>query len=138
MIKKDKNLVFHFDRLGYEASNPILLRISLFPELTKIDFGYVTTEKYENGGWIRIAPETFIENSENKKRFTMTNAVGITIAPELRNFDSIKDWQYFSLFFPPIPQKDCVLNIIEVENGKPNDFNYYNIELNIAEGIEIV
>ena len=138
MIKKEKNLVFHYNIRGFGESNPILLRISLFPELTKIDFGYVTTEKYDNGGWIRIAPETFIENSENKKRYTITNAVGITIAPVLRNFESKKDWQYFSLFFPAIPQKDCKLNIIEVENGTPNDFNYYNIELTMAEGVEIV
>lgn len=124
--------------LGDGESNPILLRISLFPELTKIDFGYITTEKYDNGGWIKISPNTFIENSESKKRYAMTNAIGITIAPELRNFESKKDWQYFSLYFPPIPQKDCMLNIVEVENGTPNDFNYHNIVLKMADGIEII
>jgi len=41
------------------------------------------------------------------------------------------------LIFPPIPQNDSVLNIIEVENGTPNDFNYYNIELKMADGIEL-
>ena len=124
--------------LGDGESNPLLLRISLFPELTKIDFGYITTEKYDNGGWIKISPNTFIENSESKKRYAMTNAIGITIAPELRNFESKKDWQYFSLYFPPIPQKDCMLNIVEVENGTPNDFNYHNIVLKMADGIEII
>ena len=138
MIKKDKNLIFHQNMLGDGESNPILLRISLFPELTKIDFGYITTEKYDNGGWIKISPNTFIENSESKKRYAMTNAIGITIAPELRNFESKKDWQYFSLYFPPIPQKDCMLNIVEVENGTPNDFNYHNIVLKMADGIEII
>ena len=34
-------------------------------------------------------------------------------------------------------QNDCVLNIIEVENGTPNDFNYYNIELKMDNGIEL-
>ncbi len=138
MIKKDKNLVFHYNMFGDGASNPILLRISLFPESTKIDFGYTTTEKYYNGGWIKISPNTFIENAASKKRYTMTNAVGITIAPALRNFQSKKDWQYFSLFFPPIPQKDCVLNIIEVEKGTPSDFNYYNIDLKMVDGVEIL
>ena len=138
MLKNNKKLVFHLNVLGIDESNPILLRISLFPELTKIDFGYITTEKYDNGGWIKISPDTFIENSESKKRYTMKSAVGITIAPELRNFESKKDWQYFSLFFPAIPQKDCVLNIIEIENGNQNDFNYYNIALKMQEGIEIL
>jgi hypothetical protein len=67
----------------------------------------------------------------------MTNATGITIAPALRNFESKKDWQYFSLFFPPIKQKDMLINIIEELNGTNNDFNYYNIELKIADAIEI-
>ena len=138
MIKKDKNLVFHFNMFGDGASNPILLRISLFPELTKIDFGYTTTEKYDFGGWIKISPNTFIENAASKKRYTMTNAVGITIAPALINFQSKKDWQYFSLFFPPIPKKDCVLNIVEEEKGTPNDFNYYNIDLKMVDGVEII
>jgi hypothetical protein len=113
MIKKNKKLVFNLNIIGHGESNPILLRISLYPEITKIDFGYVTTDKYNYGGWIKIAPETFIENTVTKERFVLTNAVGITLAPAKRNFESNKDWQYFSLYFPAIPQKDCILNIIE-------------------------
>ena len=138
MIKKDKNLVFHFNMLGDGETNPILLRISLFTELTKIDFGYITTDKYNNGGWIKIAPETYIENVETKERFTMTKAVGITIAPAKRNFESKKDWQYFSLFFPPMKQKDTFINIIEKIKGNKNDFNYYNIELKIKDGVDVL
>ncbi|KAB1157938.1 hypothetical protein [Flavobacterium luteum] len=138
MTKKNKKLVFHLNMLGHGPSNPILLRINLFPEFTKVDFGYSTTELYDNGGWIKIAPDTFIENVAYKERYTMTKAVGITVAPELRNFESKKDWQYFSLYFPPIPQKDCVLSIVEVENGTPNDFNYYNVDMKMGEGVEIL
>ena len=38
-----------------------------------------------------------------------------------------------SLFFPPIKQKDTLINIIEKVNGNKNDFNYYNIELKMAD-----
>jgi hypothetical protein len=137
MIKNNKKLVFNLNLEGHGESNPILLRISLYPEITKIDFGYVTTDKYDNGGWIKIAPETFIENTVTKERFVLTNAVGITIAPEKRNFESKKDWQYFSLYFPQIPQKDCILNIIEIIKGNKNDFNYYNVPLKMENAIEI-
>jgi hypothetical protein len=137
MIKNNKKLLFNLNLEGHGESNPILLRISLYPEITKIDFGYVTTDKYDNGGWIKIAPETFIENTATKERFVLTNAVGITIAPAKRNFESKKDWQYFSLYFPPIPQKDCILNIIETIKGNKNDFNYYNVALKIENAIEI-
>jgi hypothetical protein len=137
MIKNNKKLVFHLNMLGHGESNPILLRINLFPELTKIDFGYITTDKYNNGGWIKISPDTFIENVETKERYIMTNAVGITVAPAKRNFESNKDWQYFSLFFPPIKQKDTLINIIEKIKGNKNDFNYYNVQLKMQDGIEI-
>ena len=137
MIKNSKKLVFNLNVLGHGESNPVLLRINLFPEVTKIDFGYITTDKYINGGWIKISPDTYIENVVTKERFVMTKAIGITVAPALRNFESKKDWQYFSLFFPPIKQKDTLINIIEVLNGNKNDFNYYNIELKMADGIEI-
>ncbi|WP_396218624.1 hypothetical protein [Flavobacterium sp.] len=137
MIKKNKKLVFNLNIIGHGESNPILLRISLYPEITKIDFGYVTTDKYNYGGWIKIAPETFIENTVTKERFVLTNAVGITLAPAKRNFESNKDWQYFSLYFPAIPQKDCILNIIEKIKGNKNDFNYYNVPLKMENAIEI-
>ncbi len=137
MIKNNKKLAFNLNILGHGESNPILLRISLLPELTKIDFGYTTTDKYNNGGWIKISPDTFIENIVTKERFVLTNAIGITIAPAKRNFESNKDWQYFSLFFPPIKQKDTLINIIEKVNGNKNDFNYYNVELKMADGIEL-
>ena len=93
-------------------------------------------EIYINCGWIRIAPEKFIENKITKQRYTLVNAENIPIAPMQHYFETKKDWRYFSLVFPPIPQNDCVLNIIEVENGTPNDINYYNIEIKMADGIE--
>lgn len=138
MIKNNKKLVFHLNVLGHGESNPILLRINLFPEFTKIDFGYKTTNKYINGGWIKISPETFIENVDTNQRYTMTNAIGITIAPAKRNFESKKDWQYYSLYFPPMIQKDTTINIIEKVKGNKTNFNYYNIPLKMQDGIEVL
>ena len=137
MIKNSKKLVFNLNTYGHGESNPLLLRINLFTEFTKIDFGYITTDKYNKGGWIKIAPDTFIEDILTKERYTLTNATGITISPAKRNFEYKKDWQYFSLYFPPIKQKDTVINIIEKVKGNKNDFNYYNIELKMANGIEV-
>lgn len=138
MIKSSKKLVFNLNMLGHGESNPILLRINLFPEFTKIDFGYITTDKYNYGGWIKISPDTFIEDVVTKERYVLTNAIGITIAPAKRNFKSNKDWQYYSLFFPPIKQNDNIINIIEKVKGNKNDFNYYNIEIKMSEAIEMM
>ncbi|WP_297868445.1 hypothetical protein [uncultured Flavobacterium sp.] len=85
-----------------------------------------------------MSKDTFIENVETKKRYKMIKASGITIAPQKHNFQSNKDWQYYSLFFEPMELKDAVINLIEIENGTPNDFNYYNIEINLSDAIEMV
>lgn len=137
ILKKNKKILFNLNRMGHCETNPVLLRIILTSDYTKVDFGYITTNMYIKGGWIRMAKETFIENIVTKKRYQMNNAKGINIAPEEHNFKSVKDWQYYSLFFEPMEQKDCIINLIEKEKGTENDFNYYNIELKLVEKIEV-
>ena len=139
MITKQKNtkkILFQLNRMGHSETNPILLRMLLTPEYTKVDFGYTTTNKYIKGGWIKMAKETFIENVATKKRYKMIKAEGITIAPQKHNFQSNKDWQYYSLFFEPMEQKDGIINLIEIEKGTPNDFNYYNVCLELKDSVE--
>jgi hypothetical protein len=135
--KNTKNILFQLNAMGHSETNPILLRVLFTPEFTKVDFGYTTTNKYFRGGWIKMAQETFIENVATKKRYKMINATGITIAPQKHNFQSNKDWQYYSLFFEPMEPKDSIINLIEKEKGTVNDFNYYNIKLNIIESNEV-
>jgi hypothetical protein len=138
-MKKDtKNRVFHLNQFGHGEANPILLRFSLFAEFTKIDFGYTTTDIYDNGGWIKIASDTFIEIIETGKRYTLQLAENIPIAPVQHYFESQKDWRYYSLFFPPIPMHDCSINIIEVDNGTLNDFNFYGVKLRMENGMEVL
>ena len=141
MIPKQKNtkkILFQLNVLGHSEKNPILLRMLVTPEFTKVDFGYTTTNKYIRGGWIKMAKETFIENVATKKRYKMIKASGITIAPQKHNFQSNKDWQYYSLFFEPMEQKDAVINLIEKEKGTENDFNYYDVTLKISEAMEVI
>lgn len=136
-MKNEKTLLFNVNKKGHARDNPDLLRIILSPNFTKIDFGYTAKEVYVNGGWIRIAPETFIEIRETQKRFVLDRTEGIPISPEHHYFESKKEWRYFSLYFPSIPQTNCNMNIIEIENGSTNDFNYHNITLDMKEGIEV-
>lgn len=137
-MRKNKTLLFTINKKGHATSNPDLLRIILHPEYTKIDFGYTAKDKYDNGGWIRIAPETFVEVLQTKSRFVLERTEGIPISPEHHYFESSKEWRYFSLYFPAIPQTDCTVNIIEIENGSRNDFNYYGVALKMGEGVEVL
>ena len=107
-------------------------------EFTIVDFGYSAHEIYKSGGWIRMSPDTFIEVIETKKRYVLKTSEGIPIAPEHHYFESKKDWRYYSLLFPPIPYKDCTINIVEIENGISNDFNYYGIDIKMENGIDVL
>ena len=137
-MKKKNTLLFTVNKKGHAQSNPDLLRIILDTEYTKIDFGYTAKEIYDSGGWIRMEKDTFIEIKETGKRYVLTQAIGIPINPEHHYFESKKEWRYFSLYFPAIPQTDCMINIIEIENGSKNDFNYYDIELKMENGLEVL
>ena len=138
MKKAKQSVVFHFNLKGHSNSNPKIVRIQLYPEYTKVDFGYTAREIYYRGGWIKMASGSFLEVVETSQRYRLELAENIPVAPLQHHFESKKDWRYYSLYFSPIPMQDCTINIIEVENGTPNDFNYYGIELRMEEGMEIL
>ena len=137
-MKTSKIILFTINKRGHAKDNPDLLRIIMYSDYTKIDFGYTAKEMYDSGGWIRIAPTTYVEIIETGKQFILDRTEGIPIFPEHHYFESTKEWRYFSLYFPAIPQTDCTLNIIEIKNGSRNDFNYYGVELKMSEGVEVI
>jgi hypothetical protein len=117
--------------------NPVILRILLSKTETRIDFGYAAFNLYHYGGWIRIAPDTFVQVKGSPKRYPLKQAIQIPVAPSQLDFESQKDWRVFSLVFEPIPIKDCTIDIIEVENPSPNDFNYYGVQLQDVLKVEL-
>ena len=121
-----------------QKSNPTILRILLSEQFTQIDFGYAAPWMYIKGGWIDIAPQTYIRKVDSKEKFKLINALNIPISPKRHDFETKSDWKVFSLFFEPIPIKDCVIEIIEKENPNENNFNYYGISLEDVKGIEVV
>ena len=131
-------MVFHFNSNTIVETNPELVRIVLYPDYTKVDFGYVAYDAFYRGGWIKIEKDTYMEVLETGERYALQLAENIPIAPIHHHFESTKDWRYYSLFFPPIPRRNCTLNIVEAEEGESNYFNFYQIKLIMAEGIEIV
>lgn len=138
-MNKSTKVSYLLNQPKYEASvgRPQLLRIEFNPEYTKIDFGYQTTDYYVKGGWVKIAPITYIKVNTNQERLTLTNSINIPIAPEKHDFETKKDWLYFSLIFPPIKIEDCLMDMIEADKGEPTDFNYYNIEIKKSDLIEL-
>jgi hypothetical protein len=138
MKKNNKQYLAAIHTPHEQRQNPQVLRIILSDECTRIDFGYVAKWIYEKGGWIRIAPHTFIQVHGSEKRYALKEAINITLAPEQHHFESTEDWQVFTLIFEPIPIKDCVIDIIEEEEPDANDFNYYGIELRHVNEVRIL
>ena len=135
---RDKTLLLELNIIRRPNTNLVVLRALLDKEYTRIDFGYIATNHFIKGGWIRIAAETYLKIHGDDQKYKLTHADNIPIAPDHFNFQSNKDWQFFSLYFDPIPQKNMMIDIIEAENPDANDFNYYGIELNIENAVEIL
>jgi hypothetical protein len=116
--------------IGNSNENVQLLRIIVTKVETKIDFGYQATDFYDDGGWIKINPLTFIRPSGTNKKFILTNAYNIPYGPEVLQMNSTIGWRYFSLTFPPIAEGIDLIDLIEEEFGDKNDFNFFRIKLN--------
>lgn len=120
------------------GARPKLLRIEFGPESTKFDFGYQTHRIYIRGGWVRMDKNTFIRLHSTGQKLTMLRTENIPISPTKHNFNTRKDWLYFSLIFPAIPLKDDKMDLIEAEPGDSSDFNYRDILIETKKFIEIM
>jgi hypothetical protein len=119
-------------------SNLQLLRIVVDKDYTRIDLGYQTNDDYNKGGWVRMSEKTYIRVLPDGNKLTITGAENIPIGKTRHEFQTTKDWLYFSLYFPPIPFKTCKIELIEKEKTDGTDFNFYDIELKISEAIRLL
>jgi hypothetical protein len=120
------------------CDNVQLLRIILDPEQTRVDLGYQATSHYTRGGWVRMSDATFIRVHPDGQKLKITGSENIPIGKPKHEFTTTKDWLYFSLYFPPIPFKTCLIDLIEKDNSDGTDFNFYDIQLNISEAIKLL
>ena len=137
-MDKKRDLLLQLNVVRKPNTNLIILRAILSVTHTRIDFGYVATGEYYRGGWIRISPDSYLRTNSSEVKYKLTNNEHIPLAPERLDFESNKDWHYFSLFFEPIPKRSCKIDLIEVENPEDTDFNYYGIKIDLNNAEEII
>jgi hypothetical protein len=150
MKKQTKSYVFPNVPNEGISDNPTLLRITISPIHTKVDFGYSTLNSiYTNGGWIQISPETYMASKDQKRKYKLLNIEGISFSPKKHYFESLRDWQFFSLYFQPIPLEDGIYEIIEPEFMDDKDeieaanevsgenFDFFNIQIDMQYAIQI-
>ena len=138
MKKKSKTqMLFNLPPCKGGEKRPLLLRVILSNEHTKVDFGYQTMRYYFEGGWVRMSKDTFIRVKPSGEKLTMLKAENIPIAPEMHLFKTRKDWLYFSLYFPPLPEGTKLIDLIEAEPDADDDFNFFDIELDPQKALEL-
>ena len=135
-----KRLIWQKPEMEGGRQNPSILRITVRENETQVDLGYSAYNIYTNGGWIRIHADTYLKDKKTGNQYKLTKAEGIPIAPLKLEFQTKTDWQYFSLFFEPLPQTDLIIDFIEPDSLVPSDngnnFDFYGIRLNLADALE--
>ena len=137
-MDKKRDLLLQLNIVRKPNTNLIILRAILSKTHTRFDFGYVATDEYHRGGWIRMSPDAYLRTNSSEEIYKLTHAEHIPLAPDHLHFESNKDWQYFSLFFEPIPKRSCKIDLIEVESPEDTDFNYFGIKIDLNTAEEII
>ena len=137
-MDKKRDLLLQLNLVRKPKTNLILLRAILGKEYTRIDFGFIASNLYVRGGWIKMFPDSYLRTHSSEAKYKLKYTDDIPLAPDRLNFKSNKDWRYFSLFFEPIPKRSCKIDLIEVENPEDTDFNYYGIKIDLNNAEEII
>lgn len=111
-------------------------RIILHTNYTHVDFVYIASKKYLNGGWIQLHQNCFLRLSGTEVEYKMIEAIAIPIAPSKLHFNAPGQVHHYSLVFPAIPKDIEYIDIIE-KKGVGTFFNFYGIALKHNEPMEI-
>jgi hypothetical protein len=129
------NLPHHIWHVDAKINSLQLLRITLTERTTRLDLGYQANDEFYSRWWINIYRETHLLTSASDRKFHMQDQKDIVTAPNKVFYESRTDWQFFSLFFAPLPLVDQHISMIESEKLDKNNFNFYEIPLLIKDSI---
>ena len=101
--------LFHIDKI--EISN----------ELTILYCAIVVPDN----SWVSISPQTYIEDVESKRKYTIIKSEGVPFSPEVRNFEIGMKCEVKLIF--PVLSFTSKFNLIE--NPEGDGFNIYGVSL---------
>ena len=103
-------------------------KITLDDDFTRIDFVYIASKKYLNGGWIQIDSGCYIRPIGSEIRYKMVSAINIPLAPSKFYFKSQGQVHQFTLLFPALPKSVKQIDIIE-RLAEGRFFNFFRVAL---------
>ncbi len=110
----------HPNYLSKTVEEVELLKITITPEYTKVDFVIETTNDYAAGGWACAMPNFHILDKHGTK-YPLQRAENIPICPERHDFTGPNQRLRFTLYFDPLPP---TLNLISILEDHPQGFNF--------------
>ena len=98
---------------------------------------YISKTYYQNGGWVNIDEDTYLENAHTFERIDLTHAIGIPLSPRRHFFKNGGELKQFVLLFPPIPKFWKTFHLVEragagsfrVRDIERNSSGIYHIQL---------
>lgn len=103
-------------------------KISLDDDFTRIDFVFIASKLYNNGGWIQIDSGCYIRPIASEMRYQMVKAINIPLAPSKYYFTSKAQVHHFTLLFPALPKTVRHIDIIE-KLAEGTYFNFFKVAL---------
>jgi hypothetical protein len=82
---------------------------------------------WDNGGWIQMEADAYIQPVGSDIRYSLVKAINITIAPTKLYFKKQGEYHTYTLIFPPLPRNTTKINIIE-KLAPGTYFNFFNVD----------
>ncbi len=133
LIEMDRNLkidspvrLYNPEGMDYKI-NLRVKSIEATSEYTRIDFIYKSSIIYENGGWIEMDADSYIQPIGSSTRYKLVKAIGIPLAPLKHYFKRKGEYYTYTLIFPALPKDTKAIDIIE-KLAPGTYFNFYNVD----------
>lgn len=133
LVEMDRNLkvdspVRLYNPDGMDFRNALRVKsIEATTEYTRIDFIYKSSMIYDNGGWIQIERDSYIQPIGSSEKFKLIKAIGIPIAPLKHYFKRQGEYHPYTLIFPALPKDTKAIDIIE-KLAPGTYFNFFNVD----------
>ena len=126
--KKESVYVKLYNPEGMDFTKSLRVKfIEVTDEYTRIDFIYRSSMIYENGGWIQMERDAYIQPKGSSTKYRLVKAIGIPIAPLKHYFKRQGEYHPYTLMFPAVPKDTKRIDIIE-KLAPGTYFNFYNVD----------
>jgi hypothetical protein len=126
-LKVDKPMRL-FNPEGMDHTKELRIKsIEATAEYTRIDFIYRSSMIYENGGWIQMEKDAYIQPVGSNRKYRLVRAIGIPIAPSKHYFKRKGEYHTYTLIFPRLRRRTPKIHIIE-KLAPGSYFNFFNVD----------